>query len=349
MDPVTQGVFGSLFAQVGARAGHMRAAAATGFAAGLMPDLDVLIRSPADSLLAIEYHRHFTHALSFAPVLATLSALVLWPVVRRWQPDAGFARLWLWSLLGVASHGLLDAMTSYGTRLFWPLSEWRVAWHAVSVIDPLFTLPLALVLGIGLWRRRPVFALAAAAWAALYLSAGLIQQQRADQQVRAWAAGAGIEAQRVIAKPSFANLLVWRGLVDDGRRLHAVALRLPPWGNAKRWPGASMQRYTVANPVADNRLARDLERFRHFSDDWLARDASHDRDDRMFIGDFRYAIDPAGCGPLWGILIQPEDPARPAEFIRASRVTEQDRKAFLARLAGNDPPEFQPVEDICAQ
>ncbi|MFU8877112.1 MAG: metal-dependent hydrolase, partial [Wenzhouxiangellaceae bacterium] len=272
MDPVTQGIFGSLFAQAGARAGHMRAAAAAGFVAGLTPDLDVLIRSPADSLLAIEYHRHFTHALSFAPVLATLSALVLWPVVRRVWPDAGFARLWLWSLLGVASHGLLDAMTSYGTRLFWPFSEWRVAWHAVSVIDPLFTLPLALLLGIGLWRRRPALALAAAAWAALYLSSGLIQQQRAEQQVRAWAAGAGIEARRVIAKPSFANLLVWRGLVDDGQRLHVVALRLPPWGTAQHWTGASVQRYTVANPPAGSRLARDLERFRHFSDDWLARD-----------------------------------------------------------------------------
>ncbi|MFU8877113.1 MAG: hypothetical protein ACNA7E_03155, partial [Wenzhouxiangellaceae bacterium] len=74
-----------------------------------------------------------------------------------------------------------------------------------------------------------------------------------------------------------------------------------------------------------------------------------DADGRMFVGDFRYAIDPAGGGPLWGILIQPGNPARPAEFIRTSRVTEQDRKAFLARLAGDDPPHNQPVEDISAQ
>lgn len=348
MDPVTQGVFGSLFAQAGARRRDMRPAAFAGFVAGLAPDLDVLIRSPSDSLLAIEYHRHFTHALSFAPVLATLTALVLWPVMRRWQPDAGFARLWLWTLLGVASHGLLDAMTSYGTRLFWPFSDWRVAWHAVSVIDPLFTLPVASLLGIGLWRRRPAFALAAAAWAAIYLSAGLIQQQRAEQQVRAWAAEAGIEARRVIAKPSFANLLVWRGLVDDGHDLHALALRLPPWGRPRIWPGASVERYS-GSFVADRRLAQDFERFRHFSDDWLAHDARHDRDGRQFVGDFRYAIDPAGDRALWGILIQPDDPARPAEFIRTSRVTEQDREAFLARLAGQDPPEIRSSEDNIPQ
>ncbi len=40
----------------------------------VIPDMDVLIRSASDPLLAIEYHRHFTHALAFIPVGGLIAA-----------------------------------------------------------------------------------------------------------------------------------------------------------------------------------------------------------------------------------------------------------------------------------
>ena len=36
--------------------------------AAMAPDLDVLIRSTEYPLLNLKYHRHFTHALAFAPL-----------------------------------------------------------------------------------------------------------------------------------------------------------------------------------------------------------------------------------------------------------------------------------------
>ena len=44
--------------------------------------------------------------------------------------------------MGYATHGLLDSCTSYGTQLFWPFSDERVAWDTMSIVDPLFTIPL---------------------------------------------------------------------------------------------------------------------------------------------------------------------------------------------------------------
>jgi len=120
LDPLTQGLAGALAAQAGAPGRRMRIAAAAGGLAGMAPDLDVLIRSARDSLLAIEYHRHFTHALAFIPLGGLTVALVLWWPLRRLRPGLGFVSLYLWCLLGYASHGLLDTMTSYCTRLLWP-------------------------------------------------------------------------------------------------------------------------------------------------------------------------------------------------------------------------------------
>ena len=342
MDPFTQGVFGSLFAQAGARRKHLRPAAAVGFAGGVAPDLDVLIRSSTDSLLAIEYHRHFSHALTFIPAGAMLVALLAWPLVQRWRPDVKFARVFVWALLGVASHGLLDAMTSYGTRLLWPFSDTRVAWNVISVIDPLFTLPLAALLGLAVWRQNRRDARLAAIWALFYLSVGTLQQHRAESIAEHWAEDAGLEIERLIAKPSFANLVLWRCLVDDGEHMHLVALRILPGSEALVWPGPAVPHYARDNRdipwPTGSRLSRDLQRFRHFSGDWLFRYYAYDEQDTIFVGDLRYAIDPASPRPLWGIRLDPGDPARPAQFERPARVTESERKAFFDRLLGRDPP-----------
>lgn len=336
MDPVTQGLFGGLWAQAGSRRRDMRVAAATGVIAGMAPDLDVLIRSATDSLLATEYHRHFTHAFAFVPIGALVVSLVLWPVITRLKSEVKFARVYLWCVLGYGSHGLLDAMTSYGTRLFWPFSDERVAWNSISVIDPLFSVPLAVLLAIGVWRRNRLVVRIAALWAILYLAVGFIQHNRAESIVRHWAEQSGIQAERVLAKPAFANLILWRGLVDDGERLHATAIRIVPTQQTLVWPGSTVLHFRPDVEPA-SRLGRDLERFEHFSDGWTFRYFRYDVDDQSFIGDFRYAIDPASQRPLWGILYDPQDESKGVEFQRPAGVPEVERNAFFSRLMGETP------------
>lgn len=340
MDPFTQGVVGALCAQAGCRRKHMRPAAAVGLVAGMAPDLDVLIRSSSDSLLATEYHRHFTHALAFSPFGGLVVALLVWPILRWLGVTAGFARVYLWSLLGFVSHGLLDAMTSYGTRLFWPFDDERVAWNVVSVIDPLFTVPLFLLLAIGLWRQRRMLVRLSALWAGAYLAFGAIQQHRAERITAHYAERMDFDVQRVVAKPSFANLLVWRGLIDDGRQMTSVAIRIVPGTSPMLWPGGTVTRLDLALAPSGSRLHRDLERFEHFSDDWLfrhrvERGSGSSTESDWFVGDFRYAIDPASTRPLWGIRFDPGQPDIGVEFERLTGVPDQERSAFFGRLRGD--------------
>jgi inner membrane protein len=183
LDPLSQGVLGASLPQALNRGERAAVGGLFGCLGGMAPDLDVLIRSSSDPLLFLEYHRQFTHALIFIPFGGVICGLVLyWLLGRRWQ--LSMMESCLYATLGYATHALLDACTTYGTQLLWPFTDARFAWNTVSVIDPLFTLPiLALVVTAGL-RKRPLFARLALAWALIYLSMGLVQRDASAQRRR---------------------------------------------------------------------------------------------------------------------------------------------------------------------
>ena len=145
MDPVTQGAVGAAFAQTTAKKNNILLIGFIGFLAGLAPDLDALIQSSDDPILFLEYHRQFSHSLFFIPFGSLLVALFIFPFVRG---SISLKMVYLASFLGYATHGLLDACTSYGTQLFWPFSDERVTWNNISIVDPLFTIPILILLSL---------------------------------------------------------------------------------------------------------------------------------------------------------------------------------------------------------
>ena len=72
MDPISQGAIGAALATAThTRRKKLLTVALLGTLAGMAPDLDVLMQSPTDPLLFLEYHRQFSHALVFIPVSYT--------------------------------------------------------------------------------------------------------------------------------------------------------------------------------------------------------------------------------------------------------------------------------------
>jgi inner membrane protein len=303
MDPLSQGALGAAAAVAFAPRDRAGWAGILGGLSGMAPDLDVLIRSPSDPLLFLEYHRQFTHSLAFIPVGALVCAVVLLPLVRQRIP---FRAVFGFCLLGYATHGLLDACTSYGTQLLWPFSDLRVAWNNVSIIDPLFTLPvLALVLLAG-FRRAPILGRVACAWAVAYLLLGAAQRERAESFGGAVAAERGHEVLRIEAKPAFGSLLLWKTIYETDDRIHVDALRLG-W-DARRFPGQSATKLDVLRDLpwlqAASQQWRDLERFRWFSDGNVALDPER----RDHVIDVRYSLLPNRIDALWGIRLNRRAP-----------------------------------------
>ena len=145
MDPLTQGVLGASLSQSASKKQHLVVAGVLGLLSGLAPDLDALIKSQSDPLLALEFHRQFTHSLFFIPIGSLICALVLHHLIAK-RRGLSFKQSWLFCALGYGTHALLDACTTYGTQLLWPFTNARFAWNTISIIDPVYTLPILILL-----------------------------------------------------------------------------------------------------------------------------------------------------------------------------------------------------------
>ena len=298
MDPLSQGVLGASASQAFSRGQRAAIAGVFGGLGGMAPDLDYLIRSPSDPLLFLEYHRQFTHSFVFIPVGGIICGLILyWLLGRRWQ--LGLRESCLYTTLGYATHALLDACTTYGTQLLWPFSDARFAWNVVSVIDPLFTIPILALVAATAIRKRPLFARLALGWAVVYLGIGLVQHERAVAGGSGLAASRGHEPAELVAKPSFANLLVWKTVYASGGYYYVDAVRA---GSSIRiYPGDRVRKLDVSAAFPwlrpDSQQAIDVERFRWFSDGYVAQDPQHP--DRVI--DVRYSMTPNEINALWSI------------------------------------------------
>jgi inner membrane protein len=303
MDPLTQGVIGAAASQLVSRRREKIAAAVIGFFSGLAADLDVLISSSTDPLLFLEYHRHFTHSLFFIPIGALLCTLAFRAVFRRWfkHNELSFKSTYLFSFSGYATHALLDACTTYGTQLFWPLSDMRVAWNNVSVIDPLFTLPLLIVIAFAVFKRSQRAAVVGAIYAFSYLGLGGLQNYRAAEAAEELALSRGHTPSNLGVKPSFANIVVWKSVYQYQDRYYVDAIHI--FGSQKVYEGTSVEMLDVAKHFpwlpSESQQALDIERFRWFSNRHLALDP----DNANRIIDVRYSLTPNEVTGMWGITL----------------------------------------------
>jgi len=303
MDPLTQGVVGTAASQLVSKRAEKVAAGVIGFASGMAADLDVLISSSTDPLLFLEFHRHFTHALVFIPIGALICTLAFRAVFRKWfnRNRVSFARTYLYSFAGYATHAVLDACTTYGTQLFWPFSDMRVAWNNVSVIDPVFTLPLLIFTAIVVFKRSHTMAVAGAVYAFAYLGLGVLQNHRATDVAEQLAQSRGHTPMNLGLKPSFANIIVWKSVYEYQGRYYVDAIRT--LGSSKVYEGTSVEKLDRDKHFAwleeGDQQSDDIERFRWFSNKHLALDPANSQR----IIDVRYSLIPNQVTGMWGITL----------------------------------------------
>ena len=303
MDPVSQGSLGAALAQGGSNPEKIKAATLLGCFGGLAPDLDIFIFSPTDPLLFLEFHRQFSHSLIFIPIGALIVAMAMHRFLGK---GLRFRESYLFCLLGYATHGLLDTCTTYGTQLLWPFTSERFSWNNVSIIDPMFTLPILGLIIFGVYRKQPWLGRAAFAWAICYLIVGVLQRDRAIAAGHELAAKRGHEPIRLEAKPGFANLILWKVVYETQDRFFVDGVRVGL--ENKFFPGDSAEKLNLDKHFtwlsANDQQAKDLERFRWFSNGYLAIDPT--KPDRVI--DVRYSVVPNEIGALWAIDLDSKKP-----------------------------------------
>jgi inner membrane protein len=330
MDPLTHGLVGAAAGQSFSNKETARYAAFSGAIAGMMADLDIFIHAPGNPLFNIEVHRQFTHSLIFIPFGALIAAGLLWLLLKK---KLSFREIYLFSFAGYATSGILDSFTSYGTQLLWPFLETRFAWNLISVVDPIFTLGIILLVGAAIWQRQKVWLWVVWAWIALFLMFGAMQNSRATVAASQLAESRGHQPEQLVVKPTIGNQLLWRANYIYNDQIYTDAIRTGIFSGTKVYEGTSSPRVVIERDFSDyenTTLYSDLIRFKNLSENYLVRHPEQPD----IIGDGRYSMLPTEMIPLWGVEADTSRTDEHLPFLYFRDASEEVRSCFLDMLLG---------------
>ena len=158
MDSLTQIVLGAACGEIalGKKIGNR--ALLFGAIAGTIPDLDVFTSRwfYSNEIDILAAHRGFSHSIMFSILGGLLFGyLFYWIYNRGKRLDTTTVKNWIWlTFLALFTHIVLDCFTPYGTQVFLPFSDYRVAFNNIAVADPAYTIPFLIGLIIMMFFKR---------------------------------------------------------------------------------------------------------------------------------------------------------------------------------------------------
>jgi inner membrane protein len=290
MDTLTHALSGALAARATAPANariSVTARVAAGFVAAAFPDMDWVLAyvSPAAYITG---HRGVTHSVLLLPLWAGLLA---WLCAKIGRGGATWRDYYGVCAIAIGIHILGDLITSFGTIVFAPVSDARIAWSTTFIIDLWFTgIIVAGLAAAWVWRRSRVPAVLGLAALAGYVGLQAVLHSRAVDVGADYARRQGLDGVRVSAVPRPVSPFNWMIVITEQDRyryanVNLLRERIPP---APRPDAGLIERLDAAYvPAADARWttvakfgespaqrmlatavwgARDLEFFRWFAD-----------------------------------------------------------------------------------
>lgn len=309
MDSVSQALWGALSSETVVRKRRGRIPPwGIGLVAGTLPDLDTFISNSNDPVFSILIHRHFSHSIFFIPVGALLVFLIFWPWIRKEKEN--FRYHYGLAVIGYGTHWILDVMTSYGTLIFWPLSNARYALDWISIVDPLLTIPWLAALLLLAFKSplRIQIARAVMVYSVLYFSYAAVLHSRAWDVYSQILGEKGVAAERVRVLPTLGNSFWFRAVARTESEIHAQGLFIDPltWKIYER-PGEVRARWQLGDEIARDEVAeRQIRIWQWFVDDFMYLE----NEDPLSIGDGRYSSRVEGFRSLWVLRPDFKDPRR---------------------------------------
>lgn len=223
MDIITQGLLGSTAAQAGYGDKIGRKSAVYGFIIGLLPDFDI-IAGLFGPWASVKYHRGPTHSF----FLLTLLAVPIGILCKKLSRSDLENKHWIgMAFLSLITHPIIDWFTAYGTSLLWPFSDRRLAADALSIIDPVYSLPLLIATLAGIFmfttplrlKKLAVFSLIITT---LYAGYGYYNSQKMVSLGNKIFRANGFEPVETRANPTFMNISVFRVVARDNENRFMV-------------------------------------------------------------------------------------------------------------------------------
>jgi inner membrane protein len=196
---------------------------AAGFLAAAAPDLDFVVGffGPLEYMM---YHRGVTHSLILLPLWALLlSPLLAW-ILRE---PGGWRALYGVSVLSLGIHVAGDVITTYGTMIFAPFSDWRAAIGTTFIIDLWFSgIILAGLAAATILYRFRWPAIAASAVLVAYVGFQYLQKKTAFEVGEQYARAQGLSHATVAVHPRPVSPFNWTVFASDAEVHHFAHVNL---------------------------------------------------------------------------------------------------------------------------
>jgi len=218
MDSLTQIALGAAVGEavLGKKAGNR--AILWGAIGGVIPDLDLIPGALMGDIARITFHRGFTHSLLFSVLFAPLFGYIICKIYKN-RSRGDFQSWTILMFLSIITHIMLDCFTAYGTQIFYPFSDYRVAFNTIAIVDPFYTVPLLASIIAALFFKRvsrkqqflnnmgliiSTLYLVLTVFNKFYITS--IFENRLKKQ--------NITYSRIMTYPTILNNLLWQGVVE---------------------------------------------------------------------------------------------------------------------------------------
>ena len=194
-----------------------------GGAAAAFPDIDYLTVLINPLTFISDWHRAETHSLVMLPLWALLLGYMFAVILKRKQY---LRECILICGLSLFSHILTDAITSWGTQIFAPLSDYRLGLGLTFVIDPYFTSLILFGLVAALIRKSRLAAQTGLVVLLAYIGMQGLLKYQAYALGEAHIAEHGWQQASVYTMPQPFSPFHWKIIVSHGEIYHMAHVDL---------------------------------------------------------------------------------------------------------------------------
>jgi inner membrane protein len=218
MDTTTHALAGYMIAKTGLSRDTGKWGTIAGVSASIFPDVDLVLSPFLSTESMLKYHRHLTNSAFLVIPFSLLFAGLFVKI-------SGVRRFWTFFLIcavEILAHTFLDLITSYGTMILSPFSNYRFTLDWVFIVD-LFLVSTFLfpMIALHMWKRRgQTLARVSVVLAALYISLCAYNHSWALSLAKGYARQKDLAIETVSSLPQPLSPFNWGNYIITEKKIY---------------------------------------------------------------------------------------------------------------------------------
>lgn len=195
---------------------------------------------------------------------------------------------WYWLFfLALFTHLVLDCFTAYGTQVFMPFSNYRVAFNNISIVDPAYTVPFLIFLILAATQKprsklRKIFLWLGIGISSLYMLVTIYNKLRMDDLFDQVLLDKGLPTERCRCSPTILNNILWSCVAESNDHYYLGQYSFLDADPKSNLLNVISKSDSIRSVLSDN---EDYQTLLWFSNDYLA---AFDADSILILSDLRF-------------------------------------------------------------